>query len=125
MAKQFEKGKPVWYVNKRTKKVYVGVYVKYSKTEELHVIYDRLYNRYGPYITTDDCLFATKEQALIVLTNYLLELWKNTIDLANKYADQRLKNRAILEKSPKPTDKENKAYKRLYARYLQWTGERS
>jgi hypothetical protein len=118
MTKTFERGKPVWYVNKRTKKVYAGVYIRIYPGGNGHIIYtEHIELKY----ISDDCLFATKSEALKILYEYMYNLWE-------QYRT-RIKNIAhnidqVNKQNSQPTDKENKAYKRLYARYLDWAGER-
>lgn len=121
MTKQFEKGKPVWYVNKRTKKVYVGAYVKpvYNYGKLLHHI---IYTNYAnSFIVKPNCLFNTKAEARYALQHYL----NNRISKLNLQLDRLtvIKEKGLQE-CVYPTFAEEKAYKRLYARYLDWSGER-
>jgi len=117
MTEQFERGKPVWYLNKRTKKVYACIYSGASWYSD-HF----LFTSYGCIHAKDDCLFATKELAIVSLNYHILDCIDRIDAIAEKLYNAR--NR-ISQLSHEPTEQENKAYKRLYARYLDWTGDRS
>jgi len=117
MTKQFEKGRPVWYLNKRTKKVYAGVY--HGGDGKWFTIYIGGSRKYKNIKA--DCLFATKELAIVTLNYHILDCIDRIDAIAEKLYNAR--NR-ISELPHEPTEQENKAYKRLYARYLDWTGER-
>lgn len=117
---QFEKGKPVWYVNKRTKKVYAGVYYGSMKIYGVHRCL--VYTPFGAARIVAEDVFDTKSEAMQHLYQYLYNLWltyKGRLSLLSARI-----NSEYLKKGH-PTDKENEAYKRLYARYLEWAGERS
>lgn len=115
--KTFEKGKPVWYVNKRTKKVYFGVYEHWNRFLQCHFVF----TNYGRLRIPCDCLFATKELAVVTLNYHILDCIDRIDAIAEKLYNAR--NR-ISQLSHVPTEKENKAYKRLYTRYVDWSNER-
>lgn len=118
MTKQFTKGNPVWYVNKRTKKVYAGVYVRLDESDPKHphIIYDAYYKRYDLNCVEDDCIFDTKIEAIQTLQSYLYKLTKRLVDQLETLTKHKTR---INDYTFEPTEQENKAYKRLYKRYIE------
>ena len=89
--KQFETGKPVWYVNKKTKKVYAGVYQQYQMG--YHIVFTT-FNGFA--YMKDECLFTTKMQARAFLLRYLLELRKKLVDNLERLTKEKFPHKSPL-----------------------------